>query len=81
MDGTDEPWKIARDLTQKKHKYKTDRSRHAHEEYRTQLSVYYHALDDWFDDREITASVYYTAVDERVVIDPCSKVELLGGGK
>lgn len=44
----------------------------------TQLSVYYHALDDWFDDREVTASVYYTAADERAMIDPRSKVELFG---
>ncbi|MFC4987417.1 UvrD-helicase domain-containing protein [Saliphagus infecundisoli] len=57
--------------------YKTDRGRHAHEEYQTQLSVYYHALDDWFDDREVTASVYYTAVDEQITVNPRSKVELL----
>ncbi|WP_121744837.1 UvrD-helicase domain-containing protein [Natronorubrum halophilum] len=57
--------------------YKTDRGRHAESEYQTQLSAYYHALDDWFDGRDVTASLYYTADDTRVEIDPLSKIELV----
>ncbi|WP_255170077.1 UvrD-helicase domain-containing protein [Natrononativus amylolyticus] len=56
--------------------YKTDRGRQAESEYQTQLSVYYHALDDWFAGRDVTASIYYTATDTRVQIDPLSKMEL-----
>jgi hypothetical protein len=48
--------------------YKTDLSRVAHEEYRTQLSVYWHVLQAEYPDREIRASVYYTADDELVSI-------------
>ncbi|GAB7121099.1 UvrD-helicase domain-containing protein [Natrinema sp. JCM 9743] len=56
--------------------FKTDLSRHAESEYRIQLSVYYHVLEDWFSDRSITASIFYTAEDTRVEIDPLSKAEL-----
>jgi len=31
--------------------FKTDLSRHAQGEYRKQLSVYHHVLDEWFPDR------------------------------
>jgi Superfamily I DNA and RNA helicases len=50
--------------------YKTDQSRHAEPEYRKQLSVYYHISQEWHPDREINASIFYTADDERVEIDP-----------
>ncbi|MDS0474599.1 ATP-dependent DNA helicase [Natrinema sp. 1APR25-10V2] len=57
--------------------FKTDRSRHAESEYRIQLSVYYHVLEDWFSDRTVTASIFYTAEDARVEIDPLSEAELV----
>ncbi|ELY38909.1 UvrD-helicase domain-containing protein [Natronorubrum tibetense] len=56
--------------------FKTDRSRRAESEYRVQLSVYYHVLEEWFSNREVTISIFYTADDERVAIDPLSKAEL-----
>lgn len=56
--------------------YKTDRGRHAENEYRTQLSVYYHVLAETYPQREITTSIFYTAEDTRVTISPLSKDEL-----
>ena len=56
--------------------YKTDQGRHAESEYRTQLSVYYHALDAWFEGRDVSASIYYSARDSRVEIEPLSKEDL-----
>ncbi len=56
--------------------YKTDLGRHAESEYRTQLSVYYHVLNEWFEDRTVTASIYYTASDTRVGVEPRSKAAL-----
>jgi len=56
--------------------YKTDLDRRRHEEYRKQLSVYYHVLDAWFDDRPVTASILYTHDDELVSLDPLSRDEL-----
>ena len=56
--------------------YKTDLERHAHEEYRKQLSVYHHVLATEYPDREIRCMVYYTADDDRVVIDSFSMAEL-----
>ena len=50
--------------------YKTDRSRHAEPEYRKQLSVYYHIASEWYPDKEIIPTIFYTADDERVEIDP-----------
>ena len=55
---------------------KTDRTRQAESEYRTQLSVYYHVLAAAFPDRRVTAAIYYTADDERVTIDPRSRADL-----
>ena len=55
---------------------KTDRSRHAESEYETQLSVYYHVLAGAFPDRQVTASILYTADDELITIDPLSRTEL-----
>ncbi|SIS19553.1 UvrD-helicase domain-containing protein [Natronorubrum thiooxidans] len=56
--------------------YKTDQGRYAESEYRTQLSVYYHALDAWFEGRDVSASIYYSAMDCRVEIEPLSKEDL-----
>ncbi|MBX0297064.1 UvrD-helicase domain-containing protein [Haloarcula nitratireducens] len=56
--------------------FKTDLGRHGEEEYRKQLSVYYHVLDEWFGDRAVTASLFYTAEGERVGIEPLSRREL-----
>jgi len=56
--------------------FKTDLSRHAESEYRVQLSVYYHVLREWFNDRAVTASIYYTADDELVEIDPLAESDL-----
>ena len=56
--------------------YKTDRGRHAESEYRTQLSVYYHALDEWFESRDVSAAIYYSAMDSQVEIEPLSKEDL-----
>ncbi len=56
--------------------FKTDRSRIAESEYRKQLSIYYHVLTEWFPERTVTASIFYTATDQQVEIDPLSKNEL-----
>ncbi|MFD1634298.1 UvrD-helicase domain-containing protein [Haloplanus ruber] len=50
--------------------YKTDRGRHGEEEYRKQLSVYYHVAREVYPDREITASIFYTETGSRHEIDP-----------
>jgi len=52
--------------------YKTDLSRRAEEAYRTQLSVYYHVLASVYEDRTGTTTVYYTAQDELVPLEPLS---------
>ena len=57
--------------------FKTDLSRHAESEYRIQLSVYYHVLDEWFSERAVTASLFYTAEGTRVEIEPLSEAELV----
>jgi len=57
--------------------YKTDQTRVAESEYRTQLSVYYHVLAAVYPDRTVTASLYYTEDGERVTIEPRSKSELV----
>ena len=56
--------------------FKTDRSRVAESEYRKQLSVYYHVLTEWFPERDVTASIFFTANSEQVDINPLSKSEL-----
>jgi len=57
--------------------FKTDLGRHAEDEYRKQLSVYYHVLNEWFSGREVTAGIFYTARGVRVDIDPLSKADLI----
>ncbi|MFC4247936.1 UvrD-helicase domain-containing protein [Natribaculum luteum] len=56
--------------------YKTDQGYHAESAYRTQLSVYYHALDDWFEGRDVNAAIYYSAMDDLVEIEPLSRTAL-----
>jgi len=56
--------------------FKTDLSRVAESEYRKQLSVYFHVLSEWFPERTVTASIFYTANEQQVEIDPLSKNEL-----
>ncbi|USZ73177.1 UvrD-helicase domain-containing protein [Natronosalvus halobius] len=58
--------------------FKTDLSRRAESEYRIQLSVYYHVLDEWFSDHTVTASLFYTSEGTRVEIEPVSKAALVG---
>ncbi|WP_096391416.1 UvrD-helicase domain-containing protein [Halopenitus persicus] len=50
--------------------YKTDRGRHGEDEYRKQLSVYYHVAREVYPDRAITASILYTETGARQEIDP-----------
>jgi len=57
--------------------FKTDLSRHAQGEYRKQLSVYHHVLDEWFPDREVTAEIFYTAEGTRVDVEPFSRADLV----
>ncbi len=57
--------------------FKTDLSRYAESEYRLQLSVYYHVLEEWFAGRNVTASIFYTAENARVKIDPVPMTELV----
>ncbi|GAB7011648.1 UvrD-helicase domain-containing protein [Halorubrum trueperi] len=56
--------------------YKTDRSRHAEEEYEKQLSMYYHVVADRYPDRSVTASIFYTDGGNRRKINPLSKTEI-----
>ncbi len=56
--------------------YKTDHGRHAKAEYRKQLSVYYHVLRELYPDREIPASIFYTADGVRKEIDSRERVDL-----
>jgi hypothetical protein len=56
--------------------YKTDQTRRAHEEYRTQLSVYYHVLDAAYPERPVTATLFYTADAEQVPVEPLSLAAL-----
>lgn len=56
--------------------YKTDLSRVAESEYRKQLSAYYHVLTSVYPHREIRLSVFYTADNELVSIEPLPNAEL-----
>jgi superfamily I DNA/RNA helicase len=56
--------------------YKTDTTRRGHEEYRKQLSVYYHVLASTYPDRPVTANLFYTADDEVVTVDAMSMARL-----
>ncbi|WP_336361582.1 UvrD-helicase domain-containing protein [Haladaptatus sp. ZSTT2] len=56
--------------------YKTDRGRHAENEYRKQLSIYYHVISDVYPEKEITPTIFYTELGTEVSIDPLSKSEI-----
>jgi ATP-dependent exoDNAse (exonuclease V) beta subunit len=56
--------------------FKTDRSRRAADEYRKQVSVYYHVLDAEYPDREVDVSLFYTYQGEAITVDPLSKQTL-----
>jgi len=56
--------------------YKTDATRRAQSEYRKQLSVYYHVLDEWFSGKEVTASLFYTTDGTRERIEPLGTAAL-----
>lgn len=57
--------------------FKTDLGRHAEAEYQKQLSVYYHVLSEWFPDRDVTTSIFYTAEGTRIDVDPLSQSALV----
>ena len=50
--------------------FKTDRDRRAAEEYRKQLSVYWHVLDAVYPEREVEAKVCWTEEGESVEVEP-----------
>jgi ATP-dependent exoDNAse (exonuclease V) beta subunit len=56
--------------------YKTDTTSRAHGEYRKQLSVYYHVLSAVYNDREVISSIYYTAGDGLVTMEPLTMKRL-----
>jgi len=56
--------------------YKTDRCRHAEDEYRKQLSVYYRVAEAVCPDREISASIFYTESGNRRSVEPLTVSEL-----
>ncbi|SDF78244.1 ATP-dependent exoDNAse (exonuclease V) beta subunit (contains helicase and exonuclease domains) [Halorubrum xinjiangense] len=56
--------------------YKTDATRRAESEYRKQLSVYYHVLDEWFADKQVETSLFYTSDGTRERIEPHLTEEL-----
>ena len=58
--------------------YKTDSTRRAQPEYRKQLSVYYHVLDEWFAGKEVETSLFYASDGTRERIEPHSIEELRG---
>ncbi len=56
--------------------YKTDLSRHAEAEYRTQLSVYYHVVSEQYPERDVSIQMFYTADDELVDIAPLPREDV-----
>ncbi|ACV11887.1 UvrD/REP helicase [Halorhabdus utahensis DSM 12940] len=58
--------------------YKTDLTRDAVDEYRKQLSVYYHVVRHMYPDREVSPAIFYTAEGDRLEIDPRPMGELSG---
>jgi len=56
--------------------YKTDRGRHAEAEYRKQLSVYAHVAEEVYPERDISATILYTATGSRQEMAPLSLGEL-----
>lgn len=56
--------------------YKTDRGRHAEDEYRKQLSVYYHVVKSRYSDRPVTTGIFYTGPGIRRTVEPLSMEQL-----
>ena len=56
--------------------YKTDSTRRARAEYRKQLSVYYHVLDEWFAEKAVETSLFYTSDGTRERVEPLAVEEL-----
>ncbi len=56
--------------------YKTDQTTRAEDEYRKQLSAYYHVLSACFPEKDVTASIFYTASAERQFVDPLTSDQL-----
>jgi len=56
--------------------FETNQSRRAEAEYRKQLRVYYHVLASEYPDREVTASLFYSAEGELVTVDTLSEADL-----
>jgi ATP-dependent exoDNAse (exonuclease V) beta subunit len=56
--------------------FKTDRGRHAEEEYRKQLSGYYHVLANQFPDRSVSTTLFYTEAGELIEVEPLSESRL-----
>ena len=56
--------------------YKTDSTRRAQSEYRKQVSVYYHVLSEWFEEKTVTTSLFYTSDGAQERINPLSLNEL-----
>ncbi|WP_327051956.1 UvrD-helicase domain-containing protein [Halomicrococcus gelatinilyticus] len=56
--------------------YKTDRGRHAEDEYCKQLSVYYRVAEAVYPDRAISTSIFYTETGTRRPVDPLTVSEL-----
>ncbi|MBS3782665.1 MAG: hypothetical protein KGY68_08695, partial [Candidatus Thermoplasmatota archaeon] len=56
--------------------YKTDRSMVALDEYKKQLSIYYHVVKEEYEEKKVAPYVYYTKYDEMKEIDPLSKEDI-----
>jgi superfamily I DNA/RNA helicase len=56
--------------------YKTDRSRRAHDEYRKQVSVYYHVVAECYPERAVETGVFYSDEGEFVPVEPLSRESL-----
>jgi ATP-dependent exoDNAse (exonuclease V) beta subunit len=56
--------------------YKTDSTRHAQPEYHKQPSVYCHVIDEWFENKDVTATLFYTNTGTREEIEPLTLAEL-----
>jgi ATP-dependent helicase/nuclease subunit A len=56
--------------------YKTDSTRRAQPEYRKQLSVYYHVLAEWFPERDVRTSLFYTSEGKTERVEPLSLEDL-----
>ena len=56
--------------------FKTDRTRANIDEYRKQLSVYYHVYSDRFPNKNISINVFYTHEGDKVTLEPMTLSEL-----